>query len=74
MSKDSRIGKAIHISWSYMSQDFRTTCVRAGLALDDKSNLLNIPERAGFDQKGQILNGSVTRILTSDLESVRFRL
>ena len=74
MSKDSRIGKAIHDLWSYMSHDFRTTCERAGLALDDNSNLLNIPERAGFGQKGQNLNGSVTRILTSDLESVRFRL
>ena len=74
MSNDSRIGKGIHDSWSYMSHDFRTTCERAGLALDDNSNLLNIPERAGFGQKGQNLNGSVTRILTSDLESVRFRL
>ena len=49
MSKDSRIGKAIRNSWSEMSQDFRETCLRAGLALDDKSILLNHPERAGFD-------------------------
>ena len=74
MSRDSRIGKAIHNCWTHMSQDFRTTCVRAGLAMDEKQILLNSSERAGFDHDGCILHGSVTRILTSNLEGVRFKL
>ncbi len=72
MPKDSRIGKAIHNSWSHISQDYRATCMQSGLTLDENLILLNNSKCAGFDNDG--LNRSVTRNLTADLESVQFKL
>jgi hypothetical protein len=43
MSKDSRIGTSLHKTWTHMSQDFRATCVRAGLPGHQWQALLTRP-------------------------------
>ena len=74
MEQNSEIANAITHAWTEISSAYNQTHVEMDQVVDTGDMLNNPAKRAGFAADGKITKRSTTQIITSKLETAKFKL
>ena len=74
LQQNSEIARGITLAWSEIHSDYDTTLADMEVTADDGDMLRNPVTRAGFAADGKITKQSMIQIVTSKLETAKYKL
>ncbi len=74
LSNGSEIGEGIRETWEHLQSEYSHDLSLISKTVDPTSLFSNPPCRAGFSTDGKMLRGSVTQVISEELESAKVKV